>query len=198
LADATVFVQPTDRVLVMTKRLFPVLLFGVALTIAACGSSSSSSTSTTAKATTTTQATTTTVAKLATCTTKNLAISTPGSQGAAGSVYVPVVFQNIGTTTCTLGGFPGVAGTSASGGQQTQATRTSANPTTITLTPNAFASSMVKGSDVPSGSATSCPPNYAGLLVTPPNDTQSQALTVSIPSCAGLTVSPVVAGSNGQ
>ena len=146
---------------------------------------------------TTAAATTTTTAKLTNCTTKQLAITIGQSQGAAGHVYLPILFQNSGTTPCTLGGFPGVAATQSNGQQAVQASRTTATPRTIIVAAMGYGSALLTGVDVPSGAETSCP-TYPGLLVTPPNDTQSQALTAQVPGCAGLTIGPIVAGTVGQ
>jgi len=179
----------------MTRRFLPIVLLAVAGLAAACSSTSSSTTTTLAP--TTTAPSTTTTAKTLACTTKSLAISVGQSQGAAGTIYVPIVFQNTSSTPCTMGGFPGVAGTGVAGQQTSQARRTSATPRTITVAPGSSASALVSATDVPSGTATTCS-NFSGLLVTPPNDVNSQALTVQIPDCSGLSVSPVVPGTSGQ
>ena len=183
----------------MNPRLIPVALIFVALVAGACSSNSSSTTSTTTSPSTTVapSSTTTTVAKLAGCTTKSLATTVGQAQGAAGHNYIPIVFQNIGSTPCTLGGFPGVALTNSAGQQVIQAVRTSAVPKTITLAAQGFGSALLTATDVPSGNETTCP-TYAGALVTPPNDTSSQALTVQVPGCSTPTIGVVVPGSAGQ
>jgi hypothetical protein len=99
-----------------------------------------------------------------------------------------------------LQGYPGVAGLNAAGQQVTQAVRTPFThvgpPSAISLAPGQTASAPVQGSDVPVGNATTCT-SYPSLLVTPPNETHSQALLATLPGCSGLKVGPVVAGSNG-
>jgi hypothetical protein len=132
------------------------------------------------------------------CQAAELAVSTGQGGAAAGSVYLPVVFLNRGTTTCTLHGYPGVAGLDAAGHQLTQAVREPMTAGTITLTPGQSASALVHAGDIPIGTATSCPADYAGLLVTPPNTTTSIHLTAKLPSCDGLSVRPVVAGTTGM
>jgi hypothetical protein len=109
----------------------------------------------------------------------------------------PLVFTNTATAPCTIGGFPGVAGTNASGAQIAQAARSGSSKGTVTLAPGASASSLVTGVDVPSGTETTCP-TFAGLLVTPPNDTSSVPVALQLPGCAGFSVTAVVPGTSGQ
>jgi len=182
----------------MIRRIVPILLIGVALTAAACSSSTNSSTTTTNRkaSTTASMATTTTSSGPAQCTTKTLAITPGQSSGAAGHIMTPIIFTNSGSIPCVIGGFPGVAGTNASGAQIAQAGRTGASKGTISLAPGAAASTTVTGVDVPSGNQTTCP-TFAGILVTPPNDVNSVQLSVQIPGCAGFSVSAVVPGSAG-
>jgi hypothetical protein len=108
-----------------------------------------------------------------------------------------LVIKNTSSSSCTTGGFPGVAGTNAAGTQIIQATRQGPSGHTITLAPGAAASSLVSGVDVPSGTATSCP-DLAGLDVTPPNTTVSVHIPSTLPSCPGLSVTTLVAGTTGQ
>jgi len=121
-----------------------------------------------------------------------------GTVGAgAGQRYLPLTFTNISTVTCTLFGYPGVAGLNSAGQQVAQARReTGLTKATITLAPGADASALVHATVVPSGSAT-CPPDYAALLVTAPNTTVSVRISATLPACGGLSVRPVVAGSSG-
>ena len=99
-----------------------------------------------------------------------------------------------------LQGYPGVAGLNAAGQQVTQAVRTPFThvgpPSAISLAPGQTASAPVQGSDVPVGTATTCT-SYPSLLVTPPNETHSQAVLATLPGCNGLKVGPVVAGTTG-
>jgi hypothetical protein len=112
---------------------------------------------------------------------------------------VLLLFKNTSSVTCSLYGYPGVAGLNAEGVQITQATRTlngylggaGKSAPHVSLEPGATASAIVEGTDIPIGSATSCP-TYSSLLVTPPNETQSVAIHISLPGCSGLQVHPVV------
>jgi len=209
------------------RRIVTVLLLAAAaVTVTACGSSSSSSsssttttaapppstTSTTSSPTTTTTTTTTlttsTTVRLATCAFSQLSVT--GGQQAAGLGHegVPLLFRNTSTATCALEGYPGVAGLDAAGDQVVQAVRTpsgylgglnpgTTTPPAVTLAPGQLASAMVEGTDMPTGTETSCP-QYPALLVTPPGATQSVHVTAALPGCSPIQVHPVVPGSTGS
>jgi hypothetical protein len=135
------------------------------------------------------------------CRLSELAMTAGMGDGAAGSVYQPILFRNSGTRSCQLQGYPGVAAMSAAGTQASQAVRTaslagSGLPATVTLTPGSVASAVVRGSDVPSGNSTSCP--SFTLLVTPPGETHSQSLPAKLPGCQQLQVGFIVTGTTGQ
>ena len=127
-----------------------------------------------------------------------------------------ILFTNQSQSTCSLSGYPGVAGLDAQGNQIVQVPRTlsgylgglqngATTPPTVMLAPAQTASAAVEGTDNPVGSATSCP-YYPALLVTPPNLTDSVRVTVSglgtnppgLPGCSLTEVHPVVPGSSGR
>jgi Domain of unknown function (DUF4232) len=181
----------------------------LAVATAACGggtpSASSTTTTTSGSGTTTTTSTTSTVPSTPNCVTSELQVTAGMGSGAAGTIGQVILFENSGTTTCLLHGFPGVAGLDNNGNQIAQATRevnnapftgSAASLPTVQLTPGNTASATVLSSDVPTGNATSCV-TYAALLVTPPNATQSVHLAVKMPGCAGLRVGPVYSGTTG-
>jgi hypothetical protein len=131
-----------------------------------------------------------------------------GATGNSGAGHIGVVlrFKNTGAQTCTLVGYPGVAGLDARGTQVIQATRTLNGylggipagrlPPVVTLTTGHSASAIVEGSDVTQGNA-ACE-TYPKLLVTPPNTTQSVTIDMSMSGCAVVKVHPVVAGTGGS
>ena len=128
------------------------------------------------------------------------------SNGAAGTIGQVILFKNTSTTSCQLHAFPGVAGLDSSGNQLVQASRvvnlapftgSTASLPTVTLAPGDTASALVYGSDVPTGTATSCV-TYAALLVTPPNAFQSVRVAATMPGCSGLRVGPVYSGTTGM
>jgi hypothetical protein len=198
------------------------LAAGVGLTVAGCsssskGSSSPSSSPSTSASASPTPSPTTTPSPTATptptptttptpvepaiyCRLSELSVTPGASNGAAGSITVAILFKNMSTRTCVLQGYPGVAGLNAAGQQVTQAIRTPFThvgpPSAISLAPGQTASAPVQGSDVPVGNATTCT-SYPALLVTPPNETHSQNVLVTLPGCGGLKVGPMVAGSAG-
>jgi hypothetical protein len=106
-----------------------------------------------------------------------------------------IVFTNSSQASCTLSGYPGVAGLNVRGVQVVQALRTpsghlgglsnsAATVLHVSLAPGQTASATVEGTDNPVGTATSCP-YYPNLLVTPPD------LTVSVQvQVAGLGIQP--------
>ena len=133
---------------------------------------------------------------------------TPGQWGGAtGHIGGAVLFRNTSRSTCSLYGYPGVAGLDSAGRQEVQATRVprgfigglptpTSHPTTVVLAPGAVASAVVEGVDVPSGNATSCP-SYPSILVTPPGTRSSTHLSLAVPGCGGIQVHPVVPGTSG-
>ncbi len=112
-------------------------------------------------------------------------------------------FTNISTSSCSLTGYPGVAGLDAQGTEMVQAKRVGEPGPSVTLAPHQVASAMVNGE---ANSASSAPcPAYRTFLVTPPDLTQPTAVRVALNlpyeqfrTCTGLTVEPVVAGSTGE
>ncbi|HVC14496.1 MAG TPA: DUF4232 domain-containing protein [Acidimicrobiales bacterium] len=202
------------------------LVGGVALACSACGGGSPSAsrtshrshhkthtsrpTTTTAPPTSSSTPTSTTSAAPGTtrCTFADLSIS--HGQGGAGLGHEggPLLFKNTGSSTCTLSGYPGVAALNATGQQVSQAQRSpngylggmetgSTAPPVVTLAPGATASALVEGTDVPEGTASSCP-TYPALLVTPPTSTHSQRVTLPLPGCSPLQIHPVVPGTTGS
>jgi hypothetical protein len=135
-----------------------------------------------------------------------LDISTGQVAVGTGHQGVPLLFRNTGTTPCRLTGYPGVAGLT-NGSAQTRATATPSGflgglpPGTsslpvIELAPGEVASALVEGTDLPTGTATTCP-SLTTLVVTPPNARQASRLPTGLPDCTGLAVHPVVPGTNG-
>lgn len=183
-------------------------LAALALAAAACGGGTPSAnppTTTTSSSVPSATSTSTTAASTPNCVTSDLQVTAGMSSGAAGTIGQVILFQNSGTTTCLLHGFPGVAGLDGNGNQLAQATRvvnnapftgSAASLPTVQMAPGVTASALILSSDVPTGSATSCV-NYAALLVTPPNATQSVHLSVQMPGCSGLRVGPVYSGTTG-
>ena len=140
----------------------------------------------------------------AACVADQLRVSLGQRQQAMNQPAQVIVFTNTSTTPCLLSGYPSVAGLDSAGHQITQAQQVNeiymggaGIAADVQLAVDADASLLVGGVDQPIGGAASCPVDYAGLLVTPPGTTRSTHLHVDFPSCGGLEVTPLVAGSSG-
>ncbi|MHB1536389.1 MAG: DUF4232 domain-containing protein [Acidimicrobiales bacterium] len=151
------------------------------------------------------------------CTSSQIGVSLGSGGAGLGHVGYPVLFTNKGTTSCVLGGYPGVALLDASGHQAVQAMRTpggylgglsseSTTPPVLTVAPGQTVSALLEGTDIPVGAATSCP-SYPAVLVTPPNQhvpilLQFAAAPVgfmgAFPGCSTPEIHPVVSGSTGR
>ena len=183
------------------------------LVLAACSSGSptaatTTSTTTAAPSTTSTTAAhaTTTTAATGTpgCTSANLTASVYGSSGAAGTIETTIALKNNLSTSCTFGGYPGLGMTGSNGASLTTTVVRKGNysftamaPTTVTLTPGQSAYFNMGYSDVPTGSATSCPA-AANLVITPPNSYTSLTIPAQLTPCNNgtITVSPVFLASS--
>jgi Domain of unknown function (DUF4232) len=190
------------------------LLPCVALAVAACGSSKGTTsaavttpthtvTVTTSASTTTTSQTTTTTSGAPICRASTLALSSLGSQGAAGHGLLGFELKNTGSATCSTIGYPGITFLDKAGKPlPTNTTRTtqdyfgSAPKVLLNVAPGASVSFRIGVTHVPTGNAT-CTTAY-GLQVIPPNDTST--LTVSLSDgayyCQTATVSPVRPGTS--
>jgi Protein of unknown function (DUF4232) len=138
------------------------------------------------------------------CANADLTVSVGASGAGLGHVGSTIVFTNGSDHQCTLYGYPGVAGMDSTGREVTHALQTlsgymggSSTKATVLLAPGGRASALVEGTDVPTGTATTCPV-YPRLLVTAPNQTGSHVLAASMPGCSLLQVHPVVAGATGR
>jgi Domain of unknown function (DUF4232) len=88
-------------------------------------------------------------ARTAPCSTADLKLTIGQENGAAGTVYYPVEFTNISSSTCTMYGFPGVAFVTSpgSGVIGAPAGRSAAAPALITLRPGMTAHATLAVSD---------------------------------------------------
>jgi hypothetical protein len=142
------------------------------------------------------------------CRNSQISVSATGGGAGLGHEDQVIVFTNRSQSGCNLSGYPGVAGLDAQGNQVVQAERTlngylgglengAKTYPIVALTPGESASATVEGTDVPVGTATSCP-TYPALLVTPPNLTVSVRIAAGLPGCSPLQIHPVVSGSTGS
>jgi Protein of unknown function (DUF4232) len=138
------------------------------------------------------------------CSNADLTVGVSPSGAGLGHVGSIIVFTNGSDHPCSLSGYPGVAGMDSAGRQVTQALRSlsgylggSYTVSVVVLAPRGRAFALVEGTDVPTGSATSCP-IYPRLLVTAPGQTRSHVLAASTPGCSLLEVHPVVTRAAGR
>jgi hypothetical protein len=139
------------------------------------------------------------------CPTRYLRAKLGLSQGAAGTVYQVIDFTNIGTVTCTLYGYPGVA--LAGGSPVTQiGLAASEDPATprelVTLAPGAVANALLRIAQAANFPARKCGPTPATYLqIYPPNQTTPIYLAYQATACAKhlriLSVQVVKPGSGG-
>jgi uncharacterized protein DUF4232 len=125
-------------------------------------------------------------------------------QGATGSTFIPLEFTNVGSRTCTLQGYPGVAALGRNLNQLgPAATRNHLiTPSTVTLAPGQTAHAVLQYIQAV---ATNCPvaqqvPAYE-LQVIPPNRTNKDHALFDFETCPGntvyLTVTAIRAGTLG-
>lgn len=139
----------------------------------------------------------------AACRTGELKVSFGPGGAAAGTWAALLEFTNQGTAACTMTGWPGVAGVTASGAATPATQRSGAmdglNSTSapqVTVQPGQQVGIDISGNDV--SASGSCPPPYSSLRVSAPGDSESvtvpaylPALSGNLPSCGSLAVSPV-------
>ncbi len=141
------------------------------------------------------------------CTPGGLKVTVGAESAGSGHRSVALVFTNVGSTPCTLHGYPGVAALNATGAQIAQATRTPSGYLGglapgraipyVTLAAGQSASATVEAMAFNASDGSACTA-YAGLLVTPPNETRSVRVPWTNDGCSGLEIHPVVPGVTGR
>ena len=138
------------------------------------------------------------------CATRDLKATVGVAQGAAGSVYQVIDFTNIGTASCSLYGYPGIA--LAGGSPVTQigaaASRSpQAGPATVTLAPGHVANTLLRITQAQNYPTSKCSPMASTYLqIYPPNQTTPIYLGYKSTGCSAtgvnlLTVSVVQTGA---
>lgn len=126
--------------------------------------------------------------------------------GAAGTIQTSITLRNVTSTTCVLGGYPGLLLIGSDGKPLPTVTIrkgtypfTAQAPTLVTLGPGQVAHINIGYSDVPVGTESSCPMATA-LQVIPPNATDHLTVTMSLSPCdqGKLVTSPVLSGPGGS
>jgi Domain of unknown function (DUF4232) len=137
------------------------------------------------------------------CASRDLKATVGIAQGAAGSVYQVIDFTNIGTSSCSLYGYPGVA--LAGGSPVTQigapaARSTASAPKLVSLAAGASANTLLQITDAQNYPTSRCGPTASTYLqIYPPNQTTPIYLAYKSMGCSStkvklLTVSVMLAG----
>jgi hypothetical protein len=124
------------------------------------------------------------------------------ADGTAGGFYYEMQISNIGTTTCSLYGFPGVSAVAA-GGHQLGSPASwdhGFTPSTVVLAPGATSHVVLRVTDVSNFGGLCTPVSAAGLRVYPPNQTVPFIVLVNFEACSNtgpiyLNVRPLEAGT---
>lgn len=121
------------------------------------------------------------------CATGILTITAGDSDGAAGSIFTPLVFTNNGTTACTLDGHPGVSFVDTAGNQiGPSADRTDVATPTVTLAPGEQAHATLQTHDAGFFDAAACAPVHAERLkIFPPDQTDAIIIAFPFDVCTG-------------
>jgi hypothetical protein len=144
-------------------------------------------------------------ARVQVCSARQLGVRLGRSEGAAGTMYVAIVFTNRGTTACSLRGYPGVSSVGGADGHQigAPAGRTPAAGPEVVLRPGAVASAAYGQADALNYPKARCHPVSArGLRVYPPGSTRAWYLPLKHLACSSTSVGdsvvrPVRAGATG-
>jgi hypothetical protein len=127
------------------------------------------------------------------CTSDELEVTvrpSPGG-GAAGSVTSEIVLTNTGDRSCETGGFGGVSYVGSGNGTQVgaAATRTSDEPSELTLKPGASAVQELRETEAGNYPAGTCDPTKVdGLRIYPPDETRSLFAEHATTGCGGKSV----------
>ena len=141
------------------------------------------------------------------CVNGDVQVTDTEGQGAAGHVSLLLVFQNVSGHPCHLHGYPGASLVDQAGDNLLNAKRTLSGYLgggvglqkipDVLLPAGGKASAVLEWSDVPDSSQPNdCDvQNATGLLVTPPNFTQSTSLSLGGSTvCSDFQIHPVLAG----
>ena len=140
---------------------------------------------TTVPPSTSTSSPTTTAAGVPPCASGQLSVSIGQSQGAAGSLIVPLVFTNTGSTTCSLQGYPGVSIVGANGAQLGAAAAQTGQGTPLVSLPAGQTTTAIFRQANP-GILNCTPVSATGFRVYPPNQTAALfAADSSLTTCPG-------------
>jgi hypothetical protein len=132
------------------------------------------------------------------CATSSLKVSLGKANATVGTTFYPLKFVNMGKTSCTLRGYPGVSAVTGSGQQiGNPEKRSGSQYRTVTLAPGKQQSASIGIVDTGNFPQAACKPvTAAGLRVIPPNQGQAVTIKKKFSTCSStastsLTVKPV-------
>lgn len=137
------------------------------------------------------------------CAATELAVSLGPGDGAAGSVYRPLIFTNTGQRTCELTGFPGVSYVTGDDGHQVGPAAAMSGPRggAVPMDPGRTSAAELQLVQVRNFDEAGCRPTpVRGLRVYPPGETVARFVPMAGTGCAGdppgpqLTVKTVTPG----
>ncbi|MFG2291789.1 DUF4232 domain-containing protein [Streptomyces sp. NPDC048603] len=113
-------------------------------------------------------------------------------EGAAGSLYYPILFTNTSTHTCVLRGYPGVSVVDVRHRQiGTSAIRTGEPVETVSVLPSETVTAVLRTNSP--GVVESCRPTSTYVKVYPPNSFQAVQIPYHLRVCGAFEISPVQA-----
>jgi hypothetical protein len=127
------------------------------------------------------------------CTSAELTVTLGPSEGAAGSVYRPLVFANTGNRTCELTGFPGVSYVAGDDGHQIGPAAEMSGPRggEVRMTPGGSSAAQLQLVQVLNFDPAVCRPTpVRGLRIYPPGETASLFVPMDGTGCAGNPPGP--------
>ena len=108
------------------------------------------------------------------------------SEGAAGTIFYPIIFTNSGPVRCTLTGYPGVSSVDAQGRQiGAPADRVPPSGSSVVLAPGGSARAAYGQAQALNYPKSTCRPVTAlALRIYPPNETRSRILRLKHLACS--------------
>lgn len=127
------------------------------------------------------------------CTSAELTVTVGPGEGAAGSVYRPLLFTNAGNRTCELTGFPGVSYVAGDDGHQVGPAAAESGPRggAVAMAPGKASAAQLQLVQVANFDPAVCRPTpVRGLRVYPPGETASVFVPMDGTGCAGNPPGP--------
>ncbi|WP_436531339.1 DUF4232 domain-containing protein [Actinoplanes sp. HUAS TT8] len=126
------------------------------------------------------------------CHTADLKLTIGEGDGAAGTVYAPLIFTNTSDRTCTLYGYPGVSWVTGNNGTQVNdpfKRSEQRKKATVTIKPGGTANAVLQQANVGVFDKAECKPeSIRGLRIYPPDETSSVFVSLPGQACSAKGV----------